>query len=283
MCALTQVALAEAVTKSVMPWMCLEICNSADEIQSQLQTLVDKQDLLTAVSFEKYSLAADCAFTKLPNLTDVSSLIPSSLAKLPMISSYPHPPDFMNWMRQLFDDPECASKYINSAVSEAVDMKYSGYNLDWEPVASNTSSPITSEDALAYANFIGVFADALQKEGLELGVDVATWVTISGGPSIWNYTAIAETNVNYGISMGTYTNNDDSFMNQLNLLTEAFGPRAVVGLETVNASDGSPIVDSEVAFRFNAIEEANVNSIAIWDMPIPDNFWPYIESFLADD
>ena len=64
-CALTQASLAGAVTKSVMPWMCLEICNSADEIQTQLQTLVDKQDLLTAVSFEKYSLAADCAFTKL--------------------------------------------------------------------------------------------------------------------------------------------------------------------------------------------------------------------------
>lgn len=279
-CALIQAALA---ARSVMPWMCLEICNSADEIQSQLQTLVDKQDFLTAVSFEKYGLAADCAFTKLANLTDVSSMIPPSLAIHPMISSYPHPPDFLKWMRQLFDDPDCASKYINDAVSEALTMKYSGYNLDWEPVASNTTAPVTTDDAIAYANFIGVFAEALQKQGLELGVDIATWVTVSGGPTLWNYTAIAATSVDHGISMGTYTNNDDSFTNQLNLVTQAFGARAVVGLDTVNASDGSAIVDSEVAFRFNAIEEAGVDSIAIWDMPIPENFWPYIESFLAND
>lgn len=60
------------------------------------------------------------------------------------------------------------------------------------------------------------FAKSLHEHGLKLSVDVATWSTI------WNYTAIAETEADMVISMGTYTSSDSSFTKQLNYLVSNF-------------------------------------------------------------
>lgn len=275
--------------RSVMPWMCLEICNSPDEIQSQLETIRSHKTLFDKVSFEKYSLGSGCKLTgvDVPSLTDVNKDIQlAGLEAWPMITSWPHPNDFLQRMREVFSSEECAQEFITAAVAEAKGHNYTGFNLDWEPTASNTTSPVTEEDAMAYASFVDTFAKALHKDGFQLSVDVATWVTVPDGPSIWNYDALAVTAVDSAISMGTYTSNDDSFTNQLQLLTTAFGQktgRPTVGLQTLNATDDSLLSNDEVAFRFQSIEEAGVTSIALWDMPIPENWWPYIEAYVNSD
>ena len=120
---------------------------------------------------------------------------------------------------------------------------YSGWNLDWEP----TGNDITVEDGINYAKFIDAFAKNLHTQGQTLSVDVATW------SPVWNYTAIGASKVDTIISMGTYTSDDSSYVNQLQLLVDAAGVRADVGLETVNATDGSPIPYDEVLFRFDKL------------------------------
>ena len=162
---------------------------------------------------------------------------------------YPHPPQFLNWMRKVIFSDICADTFITQAISEGLKGHYTGYNLDWEPTASNTTAPVTQFDATKYAQFIDRFSDALHKHNMRLTVDVATWVTQpdGNGPSVWDYTAIASTDVDKAISMGTYTSNDVSFDNQLSLLINAFGTsRGGIGLQTVNASTSEPISAEEV-------------------------------------
>jgi len=271
----------------VMPWMCLEICDAPASIQQQLQTIRDRVDILSGVSFELYTLGDDCTLRKY----DASDVPPTGLTQVnddihaagleswPMISSWPHPDNFITYIRKVINDDACSDSFIQQALHQAGEGRYAGFNLDWEPTYSNSTAPITRQDAQAYALFVDKFAKALHQGGYKLSVDVATWVTISGGPSFWDYSALAASAVDKGISMGTYTSNDNSYMNQLSLITSAFGVRAGIGLENVNASDSSHLSDEEVAFRFAAIKSAGVREVDIWSMPIPDNFWPFLHDF----
>jgi hypothetical protein len=167
----------------------------------------------------------------------------------PLLSSYPHPPEFIEWMREVFQNP---GPFIDQCISEAALYGYFGYNLDWEP----TGDDITSQDGTDYAAFIETFAQALHAAGLKLSVDVATWTPI------WDYDAIAQTSADTMISMGTYTSTDTSFTSQLDLIMESFGDRAGVGLEMVNATTSERIPLDEVIWRFEQLEAAGAKEVS---------------------
>ncbi len=196
----------------ILVWICLEFCDETQQqINSELLEIEAHKDIISAVSFEKYTLGPNSTLVD-NHLTEVADKIVSMQVEAwPLLSSFPHPPEFIDWMRTVFANPQ---PFIDSCVSVAKAGKFTGFNLDWEP-----TDAVTSEDGTNYANFIGTFADALHKEGLLLSVDVATW------SPIWNYTAIAATSADYVISMGTYTATDTSFSSQLDKIM-VFGPRA---------------------------------------------------------
>eukprot|EP01031_Cornospumella_fuschlensis_P038113 gene38113-46309_t len=218
-----------------MTWLCLEFCNDTSEmIEISFKQLTDHKDIVSAVSFEKYTLGPNSSLVD-NNLTEVASRINGlGLEAWPLLSSFPHPPEFIDWMRQVFANPQ---PFIDSCVSEAQKYGYVGYNLDWEP-----TDDVTSADGDAYAIFIDTFAKGLQQANLRLTVDIATW------SPIWNYDAIASSSVlERGISMGTYTSSDSSFSKQLDSIVSSFGAgRAGVGLEVVNASSGALLPLEEV-------------------------------------
>lgn len=281
--------------RRVMPWLCLEICDTPAAVQQQLQTIRSKRALLSAVSFELYTLEPNCSLMEWDNVTRVHTDVRNAgLDSWPMITSWPHPPDFITRMRQLFADRACAETFVAQAVAEAQRNGFTGYNLDWEPTWSNSTAPIGEADAQAFAQFVAMFADRLHAAGFQLTVDVATWVPAPPSRrhqqvevaqdrpvSIWNYTALAATSVDRAISMGTYTSSDTSFADQLHLLMSTFGPdRSGVGLMTVNASDGVPLSDAEVALRFRALEAANATEVDVWRMPLTGAFWSHVEAWV---
>ena len=253
--------------KRVMTWLCLEFCEETKEnIEYNLMQLKLHRDVVSAVSFEKYTLGPNSTLVD-NKLTVVSPFINElGMEGWPLLSSFPHPPEFIDWMRQVFVNPR---PFINQCISEAKKYNYVGYNLDWEPTDN-----VTAEDGQNYAIFIDTFAKELHKANLLLTVDVATW------SPIWNYTAIAATDVDRGISMGTYTSTDSSFTKQLNSIVGSFGTaRAGVGLETVNASSGALIPMNEVVWRFQQIQQSGATEIDLWRMPIPSNWWPLLKNF----
>lgn len=261
-------AISHALASRVMVWMCLEFCDeSAEVINHNLKEISDNRNLLSAVSFEKYTLGPNSTLVD-NNLTEVASeIIATGLEAWPLLSSFPHPPEFIDWMRTVFKYP---APFIQSCISEAKKYNYTGYNLDWEP-----TDDVTAEDGNDYAGFIDTFADALHAENLKLTVDIATW------SPIWNYTAIAATSVDMGISMGTYTSTDTSFSSQLNTLVTNFSPaRSGVGLETVNASTTERMPLDEVRWRFEQFKASGAAEVDLWRMPVPPLWWPIIAEYV---
>ncbi|RYH05953.1 hypothetical protein EON65_43485 [archaeon] len=254
--------------KRIMTWLCLEFCDDTAEItELNFKQLSDHKDIISAVSFEKYTLGPNSSLVD-NNLTEVASRINGlNLEAWPLLSSFPHPPEFIDWMRQVFANPQ---PFINSCVLEAQRYGYVGYNLDWEP-----TDDVTSEDGEAYSVFIDTFAKGLQQANLRLTVDIATW------SPIWNYTTIASSGaLERGISMGTYTSSDSSFSKQLDTLITAFGPgRAGVGLEVVNASSGALLPLEEVQWRFEQIASSGATEVDLWRMPVPKGWWPMLTKF----
>lgn len=252
-----------------MVWMCLEDCgDSANEIKNQIETIIEHRDLITAVSFEKYTLGANSTLVTNTNLTDPTLTISSiGLESWPLLTSYPHPPEFIDWMREVFANPD---PFITSSIEEAKQFNYNGYNLDWEP-----TDDVTDEDGVEYAAFVTYFADKLHDYGLKLTVDIATW------SPIWNYPLLAQTSADRFISMGTYTSTDSSFTNQLDKLVDTFGPeKSGVGLEMVNASTGGRIPLDEVQWRFEQIAASRAVEVDIWRMPVPPLWWRSIQEFM---
>jgi spore germination protein YaaH len=208
--------------RRLMLWMCLEDCSdSSNDINNQIDSIYEHRDVISAVSFEKYTLGANSTLVTNSKLTDVSATIKSmDLEAWPLLSSYPHPPEFIDWMREVFADPD---PFINACISEAQKNSFAGYNLDWEP-----TDAVKEEDGVNYAQFINYFSDQLHSAGFLLTVDIATW------SSIWNFDLLAKTSADRFISMSTYTATDSSFTSQLEKLVNVFGPeKSGVGLETV--------------------------------------------------
>jgi hypothetical protein len=162
-----------APARFVMPWMCLERCgDSSADIAFQLNQLAVNVSVFTGVAFEDYNLGANSSLIK-NNLTQVAGpLAALGLQRWAMISSYPYPPAFLTWMRQVFAQP---APFISACIAAARAENLTGFNVDWEPTSGNGAPTPEPQDALDYAAFLTTLADALHAEGFLLSVDVATW------------------------------------------------------------------------------------------------------------
>ena len=176
--------------KRVMSWLCLEFCEETeDDVATDMKQIERYKDVFSAVSFEKYTLGPNCTLLDnelIPVSDDIQAL---GLEAWPLLSSFPHYPEFIDWMREVFASPQV---FIDQCVSEAAKYGYHGYNLDWEP-----TDDCTEQDGNDYANFIQTFAQGLHQNGLKLSVDYAGW------SPIWNLTAIAESEADYIITLSS--------------------------------------------------------------------------------
>jgi len=203
------------------------------------------------------------------NLSHVSEKIRSfGLDTFPMISSYPYPPQFLDWMRELFKNP---GPFLKVATEEILKNDFTGYNVDWEP---NTEA--TQEDAINYANFLSQFATTLHKIHKKLNVDIASWNTV------WDWNLLSQSKVDNLFLMNTYTGNFDEFKKSLEEAVEEIDILKLgIGLETINEDNhNQPFTDAELKQRFKLIEQYHIQEIDIWRSAIPNNWWPFIDSFL---
>jgi len=261
--------LVSGAPTRVMPWMCLERCGAnTTEIEKNLQEISKIRDLLAAVSYERYNLGANSTLI-LNNLTDPTEKIQSfGLQTFPMVSSYPYPPQFLTWMRQVFQNPD---PFINAMIEAGTKFKYTGWNLDWEPTVNGTA-----EDALNYAVFLNSAALKLQEKGMLLTVDVATW------NPIWNLSAIAATNVNRMMFMSTYTGGWTTWQHMLDIAVSKIGLEKLgVGLDTHNPGTKDLLTEAQVRERFSALSKAGVLEVDIWAMPLPDYWIPILQEFVG--
>ena len=92
--------------KRLLAWLCLEFCDETPEqIARNMAEIEARKDLFTAISFEKYTLGPNSTLVD-NNLTEVSQkLVLMGVEAWPLLSSFPHPPEFIDWMRFVFQNP----------------------------------------------------------------------------------------------------------------------------------------------------------------------------------
>jgi len=241
----------------VMPWMCLERCG--ENIQADLAQIANNRTSFTAVSFEDYDLGPNSELIY-NNFTSVNGIIQSfSLQGYPMITTVN-----IDFLRELFNDPH---PFLAEAIANAIEFKYVGYCLDYEPEGGS------NEDAENYAQFLTTFANQLHERNKVLQVCVASW------DPFWNFTLIAESTVDTIITMDTYADDDDTWMDAFLYAYDTI-PLEKLGIGFITETNDGQIPSKEYfQYRFNALEQYGIQEIDIWDSPIPGDMWPFINHF----
>jgi hypothetical protein len=253
--------LNSAQARSVMVWMGLEI--TGEDVPSDLALIHYYRRDLTAVSYEQYELGAGATLTLIPGISNVTAAFESDgLQAWPMIISASLPN-----IEALLENQ---SAFMGEAVSTALRLNYTGYNVDFEPTAEANASV-----AREYAQFLNNFADALHVAGKKLSVDIASWNTF------WNFTALANTSVDTFYDMDTYAASYADFESALTYVNSTLPSSKIgVALITQNVNTGAPLSYEEAEERFTLVESYDIGRIAVWDMPLPAFWWNLTSSFL---
>ena len=279
-----------------MPWMCLQRCGNttAAEAFAHARHVCASRPFINYVSFEKFNLGANSTLVDNTDLADVGPVLRAcGLRTVPMVSSFPYPPQFLDWMRQLFAAPAAFVDALRAALAAG---GYDGVNVDFEPTVAATAA-----DAQAYAAFLTTLRTELGRDGRFVTVDTATW------NSLWNFTALSAAMrasacpalpsaakrdahdqpttppmpaclpPGYVVTMSTYTNSLAAFQQQLAFATANVAPAALtVGLQTWPLANET---EAGVAARFAALEGAAVCRLGVWKWPPPPYWLPHLERF----
>ncbi len=249
-----------------MVWMCLERCNetSGDIAQSLNQLSGPLRKAVTTVAFELYNLGPNGQLVTNVNLSNVGPKLRSSgFRTYPMISSYPYPPEFLSWMRQLWQTPSVGQAFIAQLRAEATAHGWTGYQVDWEPTAA-----ATPEDAQSYAEFLSTMADGLRP--VLVMPTVATW------NAIWNLTALGRSRVHKVLTMSTYASQLSTFQQRLDM-TLQFVPAALLGVGVENWPD----LDAGIEQRFQLTLARGVSYFGVWKMPLNDEWLAAAKQYCA--
>jgi hypothetical protein len=258
--------------KTIMPWMCLQRCNfTSGDIHAHMEQLVEHKTFISAVTFEIFNLGPNGELVFNKDLMQVSlPLHKLGFRTFGMISSFPYPPQFLDWMRELFARPEA---FFQACIAQAKAHRLTGFNVDFEPTGKATHA-----DAVAYAAFLSRFADALHPVGLELSVDVGSW------SNVWDWKLLGESRVDTVCLMSTYTGNTTFFESALTRAVAEIGlDKLGVGLENINPNTKKPFSKAEMEDRFQLISKSGATQIDIWDMPIPELWFPMLEAWHGKD
>jgi len=258
----TFACFTEAIKRGVMPWMCLERCG--EDIDSDLAEIIKLgPTVFPAVSIEAYDLdwganIKDCGYSRVG-----PKLVKAGIMVQPMITTAN-----IGKLRDLWQNP---NQFITQAVKVARENKawISGFNVDFEPEGGDDP---THDDAVHYAKFLDAFAKALHAEGFHLTVDIATWC------ELWDDDLLAKTAVDRFITMQTYTAGLETFTSLVKKMHSTYGTaKSGIGLYTEGGFSAS-----DIKTRINIVKSYGIDTIGIWEAPVPSSWTPYIKSFVND-
>jgi hypothetical protein len=252
--------------KRVRPWMCLERCDfTSSDIEDHLHQIESNLDVITGVSFEMFNLGPEGVLVA-NDLTEVyQELQMMNLETFAMVSSYPYPPEFIDYMRFVFKNPK---DFVAATIKQGSALGLTGFNCDFEPIGN-----ITAQDASDYAAFLTYWATSLHKYDMQLTVDVASWSIL------WDFEALAETAVDTVMTMSTYTNNDTSWARQLQKALDNI-PLTKLGIGLQDDQDIN-MTSSQITQRLRSLDKAGVTEVDIWKMPLADDLIEGLKAWVS--
>jgi len=254
------IVISNCFAKSIMPWMCLDACG--ENVQADLQQINQYDNVLTAVAYESFTVSNNSEFISF-NYSQVGpQLQQMNLQTWPMITTFD-----LGTMRSLFNDPQ---DFIIKAVQVGSQFAFTGYNIDFEP-----NGDADDDDAQNFAGFLTTFANALHESKMLLSVCVADW------SPFWNFTYIGDSTVDQIITMDTYATPFSEYQYGFMLAVNNI-PANKLSIGLIDDPSGENFTTAELELRFNMISKYNIQSIALWDTPIPANYLPFLENFITE-
>jgi len=251
---------ATAGKRGVMPWMCLERCG--EKIESDLAGIIQAgKSVFPSVSIEAYDLdygatIKDCGYSKVG-----AKLVENGIHVQPMITTAN-----INKLRDLWKDPK---GFISQAMGVAHNNSkwITGFNIDFEPEGGDDP---THDDAVNFANFVDLFGKALHADGFYLTVDIANWC------ALFEDDLLTKVDADRFITMSTYSVNLERFGEIVKDKATVYGPKAGIGLSTSYGWSAD-----DVKQRLDIVRQANIDTFAIWQAPVPSDWYPYLKDFVS--
>ena len=254
----------------VLPWACLEQCDTATAITAYSKQLVTNAALFSGLSYEHYTVAWNGAASVLSPITD--GLAMAQAAKLP---AYPMLIGTdIGQIRAMFQDSTQSA--LKTLVADSVTNWYRGIQIDLEPVYGATVT-----DGANFAAWILQLDTMLSSAGSPSCVIVAYQDSHPFWPPSAMRTVANTSKAVYFVSMATYVNDFSIFQNSLKTGLATYGSRYIAGMEIVQ-DDGSghampAYTSDQLQPRFTALTAAGLTRIALWDLPIAPAWLPFIQ------
>ena len=237
-------------------WFCLERCGS--DRAASLQQLADVKahgDAITHVSMEHWDLGDGGALIDNGFSDIVSNVTQSGYLPIMMVTSVD-----LSRMRTLWQNPYA---FITALIAGLKALGAKGVDFDFEPNAAGTEY-----DAATYALFLSHVTTDLNREGLSVSADIATW------NDVWDFSLLGLTTTNQLSTMNTYAYHYTDFAAALNFSQTYLKPyQMVVGLEE---DYSTPLPSSEVAERFALMKQLDLCRLSLWQSPVPALWWPHV-------
>jgi len=184
-------------------------------------------------------------------------------------------------------------KFINDAISFALNNGYSGYSIDFEPPSG---SDFSQNDAYYFVQFLNNFSSALHQHNLKLFVAIDP--AYNGVPNselfYYIYHPYIKINVDYVMVMayeGYYSSDYPyDFIGAVQSILNAVGGYISINqiqiiLSTINPNTNLPFNESQMNERINYVEQSGIHALGIWSMsepggfPTGENLWNLISNF----
>lgn len=158
--------------RMIMPWACLEVCDSASEIKQYLNQLTVNVSYFTDVSYEHYILEPGGILSTLNTTNGTAVAERLGIGANPMVISA-----YIARMRELWQSPQ---PFLTALAAEARAHNYRAFQIDFEPDTA------TAADAVAYAQFLLALDAALDSTGTAVIVAIDEW------SPLWNLTLLGD-------------------------------------------------------------------------------------------
>ena len=177
-------------------------------------------------------------------------------------------------LQKLFDEPKAFIQDV-VALCEANDL--GGINLDFE-TGRGTSTPQLSAALAAFTAKLGDAMHAVSKD-LRLSIDVVS--DPNGG--FWNHSLLnSSTGLDFAADMGSYSESFAEFVVNVGRMLQEYW-RMKIGTGLCPGCLKTPFSADELRARVDAISEAGIANIDIWEIgALPDTWIGELKRYISN-
>ncbi|MGC8497556.1 MAG: protease pro-enzyme activation domain-containing protein [Thermoplasmata archaeon] len=254
------------------------------------QDLENNKSLISGLQYEAFQIESNGSLNYFGDSNVTSSLLNIGINAYPMIvNNY----EISNVENLIYNVNNVQEKFINDAISFALNNGYSGYSIDFEPPSG---SDFSQNDAYYFVQFLNNFSSALHQHNLKLFVAIDP--AYNGVPNselfYYIYHPYTKIYVDYVMVMayeGYYSSDYPyNFIGAVQSILNAVGEYISINqiqiiLSTINPNTNLPFNEIQMNERINYVEQNGIHGLGIWSMSEPggfpkvENLWNLISNF----